>query len=329
MIKFKLMSLLAILMIYGYCDVTAQVAAGKPSEKAEKLEFLFVNTFPVNIVHQYVFKDSTNVNRMYSDSSMFNYLQLVDYHYSLKAPNRPDEQGNYSIDVSIDSIYYRLDSPKKKADYNSAWDEGSPPFDIRNYESCTVPLGLEYTMQYSPYDEVTDLTGQRLDDKIANLSNPKTGLTDSIRRYVWLGGMSDLNLEFLADVNKNILPDAKVNADTFWITTIKCRVDDIFFIDTVKMKIKSYTTKLYKLSGETIGRYLIKEPVLIFNIDKFIKPAYISGTSSYNVELTPKGTINLLEAKYDLNLLLNYKEEPIVHIIKSNQKWILLNRYNY
>ena len=68
MTKFKLVSLLIISLFLTYDGVSAQVAAGKPKEKEEKLEFLFVNTFPVNIVHQYVFKDSTNVNRMYSDS---------------------------------------------------------------------------------------------------------------------------------------------------------------------------------------------------------------------------------------------------------------------
>ncbi len=329
MIKLKLVSLLAILIIFGYNGVSAQVAAGKPKEPIEKLEFQFVNTFPVNIVHQYVFIDSTNVNRVYSDSSMFNYLQNIDNNFSVKAPNRPDKEGNYSLDVSIDSIYFRFDSPKKKVDYNTAWDEGRPPFDIRNYERASVPLGLEYTMQYSPYDEVTNISGNRLDEKIRSLSDPKNGLTDSVRKYIWLGGMSDRNLEFIADVNKNLLPDTKVSADTFWITTVKCRVDDVFFIDTVKMKIKSYTTKLYKLTGESIGRYLIKEPMMVYNIDKFVVPSFISGTSTYNMDLTPKGTIDKLEVKYDLNLLLNYKQEPIVEIIKSSQKWVLINRYNY
>jgi hypothetical protein len=329
MIKLKLVSLLAIIFFFAYNGAIAQVAAGETKEKSEKLEFRFVNTYPVNIVHQYVLKDSTNVNRMYSDSSMFNYLQITDYNYSLKAPNRPDKDGSYSLDVSIDSIYFRFNSPKKKAEYNTAWDEGTPPFDIRNYEKCSVPLGLEYVMQYSPYNEITNVTGERLEDKIRTLSDPKEGLKDSVRKYIWLGGLSDRNLEFIADVNKNILPDKKVTADTSWITTILCKVDDVFFIDTVKMKIKSYSTKMYKLAGESKGRYLIKDPVMVYNIDKFVTPALISGKSTYYMELTPKGTIDRLEANYDLNLLLQYKKEPIVHVIKSTQKWILVDRYNY
>ncbi|MEI6089457.1 MAG: hypothetical protein WCR42_03305 [bacterium] len=329
MIKLKLVSLLAILFFFAYSGASAQVAAGKPNQQAEKLEFQFVNKFPVNIVHQYVFKDSTNVNRMYSDSSMFNYLQNIDYNFSEKAPNRPDDQGNFSLDVSIDSIYFRFNSPNKKAEYNSAWDEGTPPFNIRNFERCSAPMGMEYAMQYSPYDEVTKISGDRLASKLKDLNDPKDGLKDSIRRYVWLGGLNDRNLEFIADVNKNFLPENKVTPDTFWITTVKCRVDDVYFIDTVKMKVKSYTTKMYKLTGESIGRYLEKSPMLVYNMDKFVTPAFISGTSTYSMNLTPKGTIELLEAKYDLNLLLHYKNEPIVHIIKSNQKWILIDRYNY
>lgn len=332
MIKLKLVSLLAILFFFAYSGVSAQVAAGQPNKKAEKiekLEFLFINKFPLNIVHQYVFKDSTSVNRMYSDSSMFNYLQNIDYNISIKSPNRPDDEGNFSLDVSIDSIYFRFDSPKKKAEYNTAWDEGRPPFDIRNYEISTVPLGMEYTLHYSPYDEVTNITGDRLVEKLRTLNDSKNGLTDSIRKYIWLGGLSNRNLEFLGDVNKNFLPENKVTPDTFWITTIKCRVDDVYFIDTVKMKIKSYTTKMFKLTGESIGRYLEKAPMMIYNIDKFVYPSYISGKSTYYMELTPKGTIDRLEANYDLNLLFHYKKEPIVHIIKSSQKWILINRYNY
>ena len=322
-----------ILLFTGqaFCQVTGAV----PNNSQDELIFVMKQKFPPNVVHKYTLTDSTNVHRIFSDSSEQKYSYNNLLHFNEKAPGRRDADGFLDIRVSIDSLAFDfMDSTKNKhVEYNTNWDEGRPPFSFRPFTQWMVLVGKECELTYSTYNEVVEIAGERYFEELDRLKDPKIGFTpeDSIKKFIWVDGVDLDNIAFIADVSKGLLPpnDGKIPKDSSWKAIIHNRVNGVHIIDTVLLEIVYYSAKQYIIEGESIGMTIDKKRVLPNNLNILSYPSGIEGTGKYKIKMTPRGAIQVLETVYDVYVTVPLKSEYYMENIQSKMVWNLLNRYKY
>lgn len=323
---FKLLIIVSVMALSS--NLYAQ-STGNTGEQKQKLLFTLIQKYPVNVVHKYFYRDSMAVKRTFSDSSVINYLEDKVTYISQKAPNRRDSEGYIDIQMSMDSLYYTFQSNKDTIEYNTQWDEGRPPFSFNPFMASIVPIGKDFLLKYSPYDEIVSIRGDRYERQLKRLTSPKTGIKDSLQYHLWVTGQNILNLSFLTDVNKNILPETKASKDTTWIALVPGRINGVHFIDSVKMKIVKYNTKKYTLEGESIGKTILPLRALIYRINHLINVNEIIGNSHYHIELTPRGAIEKFEINHNVKIEYQFKNDIILENIVNKQNWVLTDRFNF
>lgn len=322
----KILILIGFLGFFAY-DAFAQ-SSGQPNEK-NQLEFILAHKYPLSIVHQYYFRDSTITSRLYEDSTTINYFEDKIIHFNQKAPTRTDSEGFWELNVSIDSIYYHFIEGDKKIEYGSTWDEGLPPFNHKPYLSVAVNDGSEFTLKYSPYNEIVEISGERYEEKRKSITDPKRILPDSIWQHQWIFGTSLENLEQIVDLNKGILPLQKIVPDSQWIALVHNKVNEVHFIDTVVFKLVAYNTTMYTIKGVSVGKKILDFKTLPYKLDYLFKAKSIIGGSEYYLELSPRGAVEKIRIHNNLKIGFSMNNSPIYEYIENNQSWVLVERYKY
>lgn len=321
----------AFLVFFGI-SAFAQSTGGSNKEDSNELIFVLKHKFPVNVVHKYYMLDSSTVTRFYVDSveSRYSYQKLT--HFSCKAPNRRDEEGFLELRVSIDSLDFSFTDyvTDENTSYNTNTDDDAPPFSFNQFMMSMVPIGKEFFLTYSGYQEVVNIYGERYKLFFDRYDDPETGMKDTIQRFVWLEGVDLDNMSFLADVGKDLLPETgRIAKDSTWRAIAHSKINGVHIIDTVEFVMTKYTSKQYEMKGKSIGMYLPDKRTLPYKYPLLTKAESISGTGEYTIRMTPRGAIKALEAKYDVMIKLPIKNEYITEKVNSNITWILDRRYKY
>ncbi len=329
----KILLVVLSIIIMGNYSTFAQ-ASGLEKKEKEELIFVIKQKFPVNIVHKYYLYDSTNVHRIFADSSEHKYKYEQVFNFNEKAPSRKDEEGFFDLLVSIDSLEYKFtdSSAKKYVEYNTNWDEGVPPFSFKHFLQSLVLNGKEAYLTYSGYEEIVDISGDRYREMIWEYTNEKSKrrITDTIQKHIWVDGVDMDNMAFIADVSKDILPPTgRIAKDSSWTAVIRNRVNGIHIIDTVELKLKTYTTKKYVLEGKSLGMSLVNRRILPYKIDMLLTPESIEGSATYEVTVSPHGAVEELKTNYDIYVTVPVKHQYYVEHIESAMTWHLLKRFRF
>jgi hypothetical protein len=327
----KILLVVLSIIILGNTSSFAQ-SSGFDKEERDELIFVIKQKFPVNIVHKYYLHDSTNVHRIFADSSEHKYSYEQVFNFNEKAPGREDQDGFLDIRLSIDSLEYKfIDSTTEKVtEYNTNWDDGVPPFNSTHFLQSMVLNGKEVNMTYSGYKEVVNLSGKRYEDMLWKYNESDNKITDTLQRFIHIEGVDLDNMAFIGDVSKDLLPpNGRIEKDSSWKAVIRNRVNGIHIIDTVELKLKTYTSKLYKIEGKSLGMNLVNKRVMPYGVDMLLTPQSIEGTGTYEISITPRGTIEELKTDYDVYITVPVKHQYYVEHINSSLKWHLLKRFRY
>jgi hypothetical protein len=329
MVRYITMAITAL--FFAAIGLNAQSTGG--NKEKEELIFVLKHKYPVNIVHQYYLFDSCNVTRIFEGSDSMSYSYQVLTHFNNKAPNRRDDEGFLDVLVSIDSLDYSCTdyTDSTNVSFNTNSDEDIPPFDNNHFMQAMVPVSKEFFLSYSGYNEVVDIYGDRYASHLHRyVKDPKTRITDSVQKFIWVDGVNLDNMAFIADVAKDLLPpNDRISVDSTWRAVIFNKVNGISIVDTVEFKIEKYTAKQYILKGKSIGISLDKKHTLPYKIPLLLSPESISGTGEYEIKMTPRGAIEQLRTKYHIEVKVPVKESYYTEKVKSNIAWVLVGRYKY
>lgn len=298
------------------------------AQETAKQKYNIFSSFPVNVTHMYDFTENTKVIRTFSDSSTFEYERFLVYHMNYFAPNKPNE-GFQEVKVSVDSLKFKFTDKKDTINYNSQSDEQVPPFNIFAYEKASIYLGKEYFLHYNPYYEVINLTGERLEFQRYRLNDPKHGMRDPIRKFVWDFNLSDQHLIFNGDLRKGLFPPFRAPKDTTWKTEVELEVDGIMFKDSVEMRFDDFTIKNYLLSGESFGITVPEGEVVLHAIKAKSKILGGEGNVSYSLKVSPKGFINYLQIDIDVKIKIEIQNEIFEQHYLTTYTWELGNMYTF
>lgn len=293
-------------------------------EVQEEITYKVVSKFPVNILHGYTLNIISDVVRTYSDESKYFYNRNVNYDISLKAVDMPKE-GKQFIYVMVDSMNYEFKDAKGiDIKYNSMDFNATPPLKHIDYENHAIPLGLEWEMVYSPYYDVIDITGKKIDYKRDYINDSKLGIKDSIKLFRWNQGLSNEYLNFIADVHKGLIPDSRVSEDTTWADFVFFNLEGIKFRDSVEVHFDEYTVANYILKASSKEILPADEKVILIGIDKeFCEVLEVKGNADYVLKINPYGTLNEMLINYDIEAKIKINKEVFTQNIKTTLSWTL------
>lgn len=294
----KKLSIFLVIFMYAFTLLS--------QDEVEKYKIF--SSFPVNVTHKYDFTENTTVKRTYSDSSQIEYSKIVVYHMSLMAPNAPKD-GFQPLEISIDSLKYKFKDDKYDIDYNSQSNVDVPPFNVFDYEKTSVLLGKEYEFDYNPYYEIIDVKGDRLAEQLYRLNDPKKGMRDPLRKYVWLDQLSNEHLEFASDLRKGLFPPFRAQMDTTWKTTSYLELEGIALTDSLEMTLTDFDIKNFTIVGKSFDIKTIDKDVVLHTIKDRSQVLSADGNIDYLLKVSPRGNINYLQIDIDLNVKLKNVNE--------------------
>ena len=325
--KLSLLICLFAYLIIGNAE--AQEKAAEQKKETDKVPFTVKANFPVNVSHSYLLTDTTDIEREFSDGTSQKYTRILKYYFSLRAPNLINKEKQLLVVCSVDSLEYTLLSNDSKVFYHSQADDLRPP-KHEDYQILMSPLGLEFEMTYSPYQEVANIGGEAYKEKMFLINDPQHAPSDSIIKFTWNDRLSSIPLLTYFDIVKGIYPNGRVIIDSSWNKVITNDVEGATVVDSVKFTLKSFNIKNFIIEGQSYSTKVAENDVArLFNIRQLLNVQSAEGSSNYKVKIHPKGTIE--ELTVNGNYTVNYQiaRDVIKQKVNSRKKWLLLGMYNW
>jgi hypothetical protein len=280
--------------------------------------------YPADHEFSYVYTDSTEVERLYSDSSKLAYKRYVKYFITQRAMK--DARGkDVEVECNIDSMEYSFSSGESTISFTSK-DKGKLAFP--DLLAANFPENRSFTIQYSPYNEVANVYGEQLD--YWREYDEKYGAgQDTMIRYIFLNSISNENLAHFGDIQHGIFPVGKVAKDSTWKKPYFMRVDGVNCRDdSAKSKITSYSNGLYTIN--TIANNLIMPPtkrVRLYNIPFLVEVLGGQGNSQHTIEFTNRNFIKSSSAVVNLMMKARANNEVFTQKVRTHYRWDLKTIY--
>ncbi|MCO5251522.1 MAG: hypothetical protein M9949_08890 [Candidatus Kapabacteria bacterium] len=316
----------AILILTVLIGSESLYSQEKASPGTEPMTYTVRVNFPVNVHHTYTFTEISKITRNFSDGTSKKFDRELTYHFGLRAPNEASKDGFNQIEVSVDSLEYKFSDGDTTIVFNSQADDMRMP-GIDDYKIASIPLGMTYKITYSPYNEIVNVEGDRLEAQREYLTNPKTGPSDSLVKNTWLIGLSDGILNNYFDIVKSIPPTFKAAKDTSWTKAFTVSIENSQFIDSAKFTLSQITPKNYVIVGQSEKFTPQASNVRMFDILRLLKLSDVTGTANYTMMLHPRGTVNEFKAVYKLDFTYPLLSEDFKQTIETTRHWKLENMY--
>ncbi|MBX3042126.1 MAG: hypothetical protein KIT33_11380 [Candidatus Kapabacteria bacterium] len=300
----------------------------KKAEKPHDPMYKILVRFPVNVSKKYIYNENSKITRVFSNGNEQNFTRDMTYHFSLRAPSAVDKQGFQMIEVSVDSLEYKYTSKDTTIYFNDQRDDLRPP-KLDDYQNRMVQLGLDFQMTYSPYQEVAKVHGDMLLDKRKYLTDPATAPQDELNKASWMNGLSDETLVNLFDVVKGFPPQHKIDVDSSWSKEILCEIEGGRFLDSVTFTLTNFNIQSYTFKGVSNNFIPVESLVRLFGLSQLIDFTDAEGTSEYTIKMHPRGSINSLEAKYNILLTYQVANDFIQQKVEITKTWTLDKMYNW
>lgn len=302
------------------------VRGGTTGEKPKETVALFLR-FPVERLFEYVFTDTTAVQRIYSDSSTLDYTRTVTYYLSLEAVEAPRD-GLTSVQVTIDSLRYSFSSGGNTLSYKP---NDQMPLQFPDFVTAVVPLNRQFQMYYSPYWDVAKVEGEMLDwlrNYIAEGGDVPN--FDSLQQFVWLRNISLPVLAHYADPQKGALPNGRVTLDSVWKKPFTILADGIEFRQAdARTRIVEQRGPVFVLQTQCDSLQPTLERLKLYNIQRFVEIVGGSGTCTHTVELHKAGFVESAETMLTADVRCKVRNEVFTQKIRSRYHWKLRGQYDY
>ncbi len=293
----------------------------------EDIYYILKPKFRVNVIHLYKFTENTKVKRVLAEGDTLEYNRDVTYHISLYPPANPQD-GFQDVDVSIDSINYKFTDGKVTKVFNTM-DMTPSPLSFQDYLMIGPTISQKYKLTYSPYGEVSKITGRSLQDAIKMLDHDVFGVKDPVKKQIWQNAYSFAHLIFLSDVTKNYFPQGKITRDSVWKKLVSLDLNRVYFQDTVKATIDDIKPSRYILKGSMDSLKAISNTAMLYDIKEPVQIKDAKGNGILDIDFTPAGVIEFVNGDFITNVEYDYKGKKIREIAETKLKWELLNRLTY
>ncbi len=280
--------------------------------------------YPLSILHKYKYEETTEVLRTFSDSSRRSYERNVQYFFTHNN-NQMRDDGIIVLDVSIDSLIYSFKEKKSEIYYHSQGEDLSA-FNFPDFKTVSVPLSKSFKLYISPYGEPIKLEGERLNE-FRNYLKKGAGQIDSLELFYWEDGISDERLISIVLPNKISLPSSVIEKDSTWKSLYKMQADYKNLNDSCDVKFLGFVNGNYNITTEA-NKYVFNKNSNYFPLlSKLAKIDSVKGTSEYELNITPRGTIKYATSDYDIIIFGTHIRDFFYDIIKSKSSWELLGQY--
>lgn len=282
--------------------------------------------YPISILHNYKYEETTEVLRTFSDSSRRSYERNVQYFFSHNN-NQMRDDGIIVLDVSIDSLIYSFKEKKSEIYYHSQGEDLSA-FNFPDFKTVSVPLSKSFKLYISPYGEPIKIEGERLSE-FRNYLKKGAGQIDSLELFYWEDGISDERLISIVFPNKISLPSNVIAKDSSWNSLYEMQADYKNLYDSCSVKFLGFVDGNYNITTEANNFIFNKSYCYFPLLSKLAKIDSVKGTSEYNINITPRGTIKNASSDYDIIIFGTHIRDFFYDIIKSKSSWELLGQYKF
>src|SRR3989339_566858 len=277
-----------------YADDTQKGKITNDNKKEEIVKYKPKVIYHTNAYRLYKMTETTNIHRIYSDSSTKDFKREVSYYMTLTIFNKP-ENGFQTLKIVIDSMLYKLSEGDKVIEFNSQAEQ-MKPIRLKDLEVMSVPLNRQFDMTYSPYGEVAKIESPDIEEAIDFIKegDAKYGTKnkDELKNLIWFDGLSDARLKHITDLQKIIFSQEGMAKDSLWRSPFTIQIDGKDFIDTVNSRIAEYNN----------GNYII--------------------------ETNPRGIISNVEAEFVIESNCKVRFEPFYERVQSKMVWEYLGQFN-
>jgi hypothetical protein len=324
----KMFFILILISLISSSNIFSQEKSVDNKKSNDPISYTIKSKFPVNVQHVYSYTDSTKITRIFSDSTKQEFQRVMKYYFTLRAPNVTDKDGFTIVIVSVDSLEYWFKNKDTSFYYNSQADDMRPP-KSNDYTLNLVPLGLDFEMTYSPYQEVAKVWSENLENKRKYVTDTKTAPTDADVRFNWTDRLSDTPLLSCFDVVKGILPNMKTYMDSTWNDEIVLDIEGATIKDSVQFKLSSFNIKNYIIDGTVKSINPVNKKTRLFDIGALAEVVSTNGKGDYKIKVQPKGTISELLINHELDIKYQIQNDFLTQKISTNKHWKLEGMFRW
>lgn len=295
------------------------------SKKKDDLSYSLKMKFPVNISNVYKMKEITNVKRSFSDSTNKEYTRDLTWYFTQKVSSS-SKDGFTVVEVVIDSVEYKFKEGEAEFKFNSQGDDPGV-LTFEDVQSTTVPLGKSYEMTYNPYWEVSKIEGENL-EWLRNYVLKDGKVLDTLKKILWLDGISIERLSHITDIKKLTFPVGPVEPDSVWRSPFTIQLDGINFYDTLKTNIPKHTSGFQYIDGTTDKIFAQKNPTRFYGIkNTLVSIDSCKGKGTYSLTITPRGSIRTATADFNVEILARVNKETFKETIVTKINWELIGQF--
>jgi hypothetical protein len=279
------------------------------------------------VYHKYRFTENIRVKRIFSDSTINEYDKTVTYWFTAFVPGKKDENGFLTIEIATDSMKYQLNSNNKNISYFTQDYEAPIPVSDLDFMNSFLSNNQSFKFIYSPYGDVAEVTGDRLE----NERNIHSKIPDELKRDFLLSSISNETLVFKFDAAKGIYPTFEVINDTSWKSETSYVVNKIPMTGEFENTFVGYSNGEYHIKS-IIESLELKSEINNYyfpDIDKHGTVTSAIATGEMKSDLYTGGTIKYVRSKIKSLMEGEINNLKYKQIVESNFTWDLLDRFSY
>ena len=265
------------------------------SPRVEMREYRLQYNFAENVDYIYKMNVKTEVIRTFSDNTTQKYEREMELHLSFRRPSGL-ENGFARVLVGYDSILYKFSDGKYKAQWFSHGDDANPK--VADFDIVFPILGSSYTSIISPYFEVAKIEGNALEESKIRIEK----ITDTTSYRIWKKYLSDDNLNFYSDMNKNVIRNGRFALDSTWKMRFTIPIEGIrYTCDTAKVEFYLYDGKNFHIKAEMPQMYAnTNDSATVIGLNRNILSVDTTSFSSgfWDISVSPRGMINTVEGEF-------------------------------
>lgn len=310
----------SILVLSSATGLAQQQQLAAPPGREYKLQTLY----RASIAQSYEVVEQTTVERVFRDSSKTTYSRTATYFMTVRCIEALD--GVSKVVINLDSLLYKFTSEGKEITYDSQKDITPKNFaDLNNYIG---PLNRSYELTYSPYGEVTNISGDQIEFWREYLEQNASDL-DTVLYTIWTQSLSRENLLHIGDLQKRTVPGLRKAVDSTWKHQLALRVDGTNYTGNVRSRLAAYEGGLYHIITQDTLTASPGQVVHTYNIPELAKVVQGSITTNNTLLLSTAGTINEYTSIAKGSLQLVAGREPFMQNTTSTLHWKLLGQYQW
>ncbi len=327
--KYLKIIIVVLFFSFNYCFIFSQNdESQRKSELSDEILYKILPRIPVNVAHKYIYTEKSKIARELSSGNTQNFERELTYHFTMVAPSPLDNNGFQTVEISVDSIDYKFKNKDTTIYFNDQRDDLRMP-KLDDYQIKMVPLGLNFQLTFSPYHDIAKVGGDILIEKRDYITSPNTAPSDEMVKFTWLNGLKDESLITIFDVIKGIPPIEKVAIDSIWSKQIISNVEDGIFVDSVDFKLINFNIQSFTIKGQSKNFKAIPDKVRLFSINQLVDLVDIKGKSDYTIKMHPRGSINQLNIKYNVEEHYKIENDILIQKIETEKNWFLEKMYNW